>query len=318
METGDSGEIVVEPASLCPKLNRGKKIDGLDVSAHARDFFDCVKSRSATGGQCRGDAAFAHRLPRRRAWPGFCSANSIDPEKEAFIDDDEANSLTGPAILGRHKCLTQATAFVDRPGQGCGLTVALPTPRTAPPRSPARNNQRPREKKIGRNHLAPGDSLLTITAAAAWPLIRKRFSGGSKGQGSGEPLTECRHVAAHGPRNTRRSTQRGREGTLMKARSLHFVFGLGMMLAGSACASLARAQVVGILGSDVTTYFGSQADSYQMSNPTGLNPWTPVGNNPPSYYAAIPQLPGVPSPPAGNVTPSNVTPFAPTSSTSKL
>ena len=102
----------------------------------------------------------------------------------------------------------------------------------------------------------------------------------------------------------------------MNARSFRLVFRLGMMLAGLAHLGTAQAQVTGTLGSDVTTYFGSQADSYQMSNPAGLNPWTPVGNNPPAFYASIPQLPNVPGPPAGNVAPSNVTPFAPIPSSS--
>ncbi len=93
VETGDNGEIVVEPASLLPEVSRGKKVVGLDVSAHARDFFDCVKSRSAPVANaevmrhshiaCHA-AALAWILQRKLR---------LDPEKEAFIDDDEANGL---------------------------------------------------------------------------------------------------------------------------------------------------------------------------------------------------------------------------------
>ncbi len=101
----------------------------------------------------------------------------------------------------------------------------------------------------------------------------------------------------------------------MNARSFRLALPLSLLVAALALLGSAQAQVTGTLGSDVTTYFGSQADSYQMSNPAGPA-WTPVGNNPPPYYASIPQLPNVPSPPGGNVTPSNVTPFAPISSTS--
>ncbi len=80
--------------------------------------------------------------------------------------------------------------------------------------------------------------------------------------------------------------------------------------------SVARAQVTAVAGSNVDAFFGSQNDGYQVSNPTGLNPWPPAGPNSPAFYGTINQLPGVPSPPAGNVPPSNVTPFSPTNSTS--
>jgi hypothetical protein len=81
-------------------------------------------------------------------------------------------------------------------------------------------------------------------------------------------------------------------------------------------ASAAQAQVVSVGGSNVDALFGSQNDSYQRSNPIGLNPWPAAGPNPPAFYGTVNQLPGVPSPPAGNVTPSNVMPFSPTNSTS--
>ncbi len=99
VETGDSGGIVVKPASLESELRQPvKKVVGLDVSAHARNFFDCVKSRGTTAANpevmrhshiaCH-TAALAWLLNRKL---------KLDPVKEAFIDDDEANGLrTRPA-----------------------------------------------------------------------------------------------------------------------------------------------------------------------------------------------------------------------------
>ena len=94
VETGDSGDIVVKPASLQGEIqSRYKKTVGLDVSAHARDFFDCVKSRGTTAANaevmrnshiaCHA-AALAWILQRKL---------TIDPATETFVDDPEANSL---------------------------------------------------------------------------------------------------------------------------------------------------------------------------------------------------------------------------------
>jgi predicted dehydrogenase len=94
VEVGDSGGIEAEPASLLKELPPSpKKIAGLDVNAHSRNFFDCIKSREAT-------AANAHVMRRSHI---ACHAAALswilnrklklDPEKEAFVDDDEANSL---------------------------------------------------------------------------------------------------------------------------------------------------------------------------------------------------------------------------------
>ena len=94
VETGDSGDIEVHPASLKNELKGlAKKTVGLDVTAHSRNFFDCVKSRGATAANpnvmrhshiaCHA-AALAWILNRKLR---------LDPVKESFIDDDEANSL---------------------------------------------------------------------------------------------------------------------------------------------------------------------------------------------------------------------------------
>lgn len=95
VETGDSGGIEVHPESLKAELKgmAGKREVGLDVSRHARDFFDCIKSRAkpAANSQvmrrshtaCHA-AALAWILKRKL---------KFDPVKEEFIGDDEANGL---------------------------------------------------------------------------------------------------------------------------------------------------------------------------------------------------------------------------------
>jgi predicted dehydrogenase len=94
VETGDSGEIVVEPESLRKELAEAtKRVSGLDVSAHARNFFDCIRTRSPTAANadvmrrshiaCHA-AALAWILQRKL---------TIDPVKEEFIGDPEANLM---------------------------------------------------------------------------------------------------------------------------------------------------------------------------------------------------------------------------------
>jgi len=95
VETGDNGGIEVKPESLKKELKDlgGKPDVGLDVSAHARNFFDCVKSR--------GKPAANSQVMRRSHIACHAAALSwvlgrklrIDPKKEEFIDDDEANGL---------------------------------------------------------------------------------------------------------------------------------------------------------------------------------------------------------------------------------
>jgi predicted dehydrogenase len=94
VETGDSGDIEVHPPSLKSELEQGaKKTVGLDVTAHSRNFFDCIKSRSATAANpevmrrshiaCHA-AALCWMLNRKLR---------LDPATETFLDDDEANGL---------------------------------------------------------------------------------------------------------------------------------------------------------------------------------------------------------------------------------
>jgi predicted dehydrogenase len=95
VEVGDSGGIEVHPVSLKDEVKEvvGRREIGLDVSTHARNFFDCVKSRKkpAANSQimrhshiaCHA-AALAWILKRKL---------KFDPAKEEFIGDDEANGL---------------------------------------------------------------------------------------------------------------------------------------------------------------------------------------------------------------------------------
>lgn len=94
VEVGDSGGMETHPASLkqeVPPLPENES--GLDVKAHARDFFDCVKSRKAPAANatvmrhshiaCHA-AALSWMLARKL---------ELDPKTERFINDSEANGL---------------------------------------------------------------------------------------------------------------------------------------------------------------------------------------------------------------------------------
>ncbi len=98
VETGDAGEIVVQPESLQKELpDASKRVVGLDVSAHSRNFFDCVRSRGTTAANpdvmrrshiaCHA-AAIAWILQRKL---------KLDPIKEEFVGDEEANRLRSRA-----------------------------------------------------------------------------------------------------------------------------------------------------------------------------------------------------------------------------
>jgi hypothetical protein len=94
VETGDNGEIEVHPASLKSELKEvAAKAQGLDVAAHARNFFDCIRSR--------GETAANPQVMRRSHIACHAAALSwilnrklsLDPAKETFVGDDEANGL---------------------------------------------------------------------------------------------------------------------------------------------------------------------------------------------------------------------------------
>ena len=94
VETGDSGEIVAEPKAIQKELgDQTKRVRGLDVGAHSRNFFDCIRSREKTAANpdvmrrshiaCHA-AAISWILGRKL---------TIDPVTEEFVSDQEANLL---------------------------------------------------------------------------------------------------------------------------------------------------------------------------------------------------------------------------------
>jgi predicted dehydrogenase len=94
VETGDEGEIVVEPESLANDLPpKEKRVRGLDVTAHARNFFDCIRSRSATA--ANPDVMRRSHIASHAAAISWVLGRKLkfDPAKEEFIDDEEANLL---------------------------------------------------------------------------------------------------------------------------------------------------------------------------------------------------------------------------------
>jgi predicted dehydrogenase len=94
LETGDNGGTEVSSAALRGELQEAAgRVKGLDVSAHARNFFDCVKSRQPTvtnpevmrNSHVACHAAALSWILKRKL--------SFDPLKQEFVGDDEANRL---------------------------------------------------------------------------------------------------------------------------------------------------------------------------------------------------------------------------------
>jgi len=98
ISTGDAGLVDVEPATLASELPEAvKRVRGIDAAAHARNFFDCVKTRQAA--VCNAD------VMRRSHAVAHAAANSwilgrplgFDPATELFTSggspDAEANGL---------------------------------------------------------------------------------------------------------------------------------------------------------------------------------------------------------------------------------
>lgn len=98
VETGDEGEIVVSSDALKKELpEASKRVRGLDVSAHSRNFFDCIRTRGKTAANpevmrrshiASHAAAIAWILGRKL---------KFDPVKEEFIDDNVANLMRSRA-----------------------------------------------------------------------------------------------------------------------------------------------------------------------------------------------------------------------------
>jgi len=94
VETGDSGEIVAKPDSLAKELgSQYKRVAGLDVTAHARNFFDCIRSREKTA--ANPDVMRRSHIASHAAAIAWILGRKLklDPVKEEFIDDADANLL---------------------------------------------------------------------------------------------------------------------------------------------------------------------------------------------------------------------------------
>lgn len=95
VETGDNGGIEVHPVSLRSELGNliATPEVGLDVSAHARDFFDAIKSRGPTAANSR-IMRHSHIACHAAALSWVLGRTlRLDPATETFLDDDEANGL---------------------------------------------------------------------------------------------------------------------------------------------------------------------------------------------------------------------------------
>jgi len=93
VETGDSGEVVVSNQSLAKELPDTKRVVGLDVNEHARNFFDCIKSRSMPN--ANADVMRRSHIASHAAALSWILGRKLilDPVKESFVDDPEANRM---------------------------------------------------------------------------------------------------------------------------------------------------------------------------------------------------------------------------------
>jgi len=93
VETGDSGDTVFKPSSLGERVESTARVRGLDVSAHARNFFDCIKSRQQT--ICNANVMRRSHIACHAAALSWILRRklTIDPVTELFQGDDEANRL---------------------------------------------------------------------------------------------------------------------------------------------------------------------------------------------------------------------------------
>ena len=94
IETGDEGEIVASTPELQKELpDQTKRVRGLDVSAHARDFFDCMRTRGKTA--ANADVMRRSHIACHAAALSWILGRTltIDPVKEEFVNDPEANLM---------------------------------------------------------------------------------------------------------------------------------------------------------------------------------------------------------------------------------
>jgi hypothetical protein len=94
VETGDEGEIVVSSEKLKKELGENyKRVRGLDVSEHSRNFFDCIRSREATN--ANADVMRRSHIASHAAAIAWILGRKLkfDPVGEEFVNDPEANLL---------------------------------------------------------------------------------------------------------------------------------------------------------------------------------------------------------------------------------
>ncbi|MEO8425846.1 MAG: Gfo/Idh/MocA family oxidoreductase [Verrucomicrobiota bacterium] len=92
VETGDSGEIVVEPKTV--KLpEQAERVQGLDVTAHSRNFFDAIRTRDKT--RANPDVMRRSHITCHAAAIAWVLGRKLklDPVSENFIGDSDANLL---------------------------------------------------------------------------------------------------------------------------------------------------------------------------------------------------------------------------------
>ncbi|MFM8216333.1 MAG: Gfo/Idh/MocA family protein [Pirellula sp.] len=94
VETGDSGEIVATPESLQKEVpEASKRVAGLDVTAHARNFFDCIRTRSKP--VANQDVMRRSHIACHAAAISWILGRKlvIDPKAEKFVGDPQADLL---------------------------------------------------------------------------------------------------------------------------------------------------------------------------------------------------------------------------------
>jgi len=97
VETGDSGKIALHPETLRTERTDFTE-EGISATSHARNFFDCVKSRAQP--VTNADIARSSHVASHAAAIAWMLDRKVafDPAKEAFIGDDEANRMRTRAM----------------------------------------------------------------------------------------------------------------------------------------------------------------------------------------------------------------------------
>lgn len=95
VETGDMGEVVVKPDALAKGLPKIERVRGLDVSAHAKNFFESVRTRKPA--VCNSTVMRRSHIASHAAALSWILDRkiTIDPKTETFVNDEEANLLRG-------------------------------------------------------------------------------------------------------------------------------------------------------------------------------------------------------------------------------